>query len=117
MKHSSPNQRSFILHLFIYVVSESLIFRRGCGYVLFVFFLFPFLSFCALYFKLISWKCVRMLSSGMPAVIFQSGREPRVYLRDAILSLIHCNKCHCKAGEGELAFINIRQFWSPSGGR
>lgn len=45
MKHSSPNQRSFILHLFLYVVSESLILRRGCGYALFVFFLFPFLSF------------------------------------------------------------------------
>jgi len=43
--------------------------------------------------------------------------EPRVYFRDAIASLIHCNKCHCKAGEGELAFINIPQFWSPSGGR
>lgn len=45
MKHSSPNQRSFILHSFLYVVSESLILRRGCGYALFVFFLFPFLSF------------------------------------------------------------------------
>lgn len=82
----------------------------------FFLFLFPFFSFRALYFELISWKRVRMLSSGMPAVTFRSG-ELRLYFRDAILSLIHCNKCHCKAGEGELAFINIRQFWSPSGGR
>ena len=76
MKHSSPNQRSFILHLFLYVVSESLILRKGCGYALFVFFLFPFLSFRALYFKLISWQRVRMLSSGMPAVTFRSGGNP-----------------------------------------
>lgn len=39
MRHSSPNQRSLVLHLFLYVVSESLILRRGCGYGLFVFFL------------------------------------------------------------------------------
>lgn len=45
MKHYSPNQRSFILHLLLYVVSESLILRRGCGYALFVFFLVPSLSF------------------------------------------------------------------------
>lgn len=45
VKHSSPNQRSFILHLLLHVVSESLILRRGCGYALFVFFLFPSLSF------------------------------------------------------------------------
>lgn len=39
---------------------------------------FSFLSFWALYFKLISWKRVRVLSSGVPAVTFRSG-EPRVY--------------------------------------
>lgn len=78
---------------------------------------FSLFLFWALYLELISWERVRALSSGMPAVTFRSRGEPRVYFQDAILSLIHCNKCHCKAGEGELAFINILQFWSPSGGR
>lgn len=84
--------------------------------VCFLSFSFPFLSFLALYFELISWKRMRVLSSGVPAVTFRLG-EPRAYFQDAILNLIHCNKCHCKAGEGELVFINILQFWSPSGGR
>lgn len=45
MRHSSPNQRSLVLHLFLYVVSEGLILRRGCGYGVFVFFLSLSLSF------------------------------------------------------------------------
>lgn len=120
MKHSPPNQRSFILHLLLYVVSESLILRKGCGYALFVFFLFPSLSFFLSSLLRITFRETCVNASQWHASChfsIRAGGEPRVYLQDAILSLIHCNKCHCKAGEAELAFINILQFWSPSGGR
>ena len=120
MKHSSPNQRSFILHLFLYVVSESLILRRGCGYTLFSFSFLFFLSFWALYFWINFMEtCANAFQCHVSChFLIRAGQGgARVYLRDAILSLIHCNKCHCKAAEGELAFINILQFCSPSGGR
>lgn len=107
MKHYSPNQRSFILHLLLYVVSESLILRRGCGYALFVFFLFPSLSFFLSSLLRINFRETRANVFQWHASCHFSIRVGGVYLQDAVLSSIHCNKCHCKAGEAELAFINI----------